>query len=70
MTCYMAVGDKYGCCPETHAVCCPDKVHCCPEGYSCTDEKCVLGKFLHALLDLKVREQEPPVLVLMVRCVS
>ena len=61
-TCCMAVGDKYGCCPETDAVCCPDKIHCCPEGYSCTDEKCVLGKSLHPLLHLKVREQEPPVL--------
>ena len=58
----MAVGDKYGCCPETYAVCCPDKIHCCPEGYSCTDGKCVLGKSLHPLLDLKVHEQEPPVL--------
>ena len=62
VTCCMAVGDKYSCYPETHAVCCPDKIHCCPEDYSCTDEKCVLGKSLHPLLDLKVREQEPPVL--------
>lgn len=60
-TCCPVVGDdKYGCCPHTSAVCCPDKKHCCPSGYSCQDssEKCFRADSSHPLLQLVSQQPE------------
>ena len=34
-TCCLTSDDKYGCCPQSHATCCSDRIHCCPSGYLC-----------------------------------
>ncbi|GFU48511.1 progranulin [Nephila pilipes] len=34
-TCCELLNGKYGCCPLSNAVCCPDKIHCCSANERC-----------------------------------
>ncbi|XP_056404114.1 progranulin isoform X2 [Hyla sarda] len=34
-TCCVGPGGYWQCCPFSHGVCCPDRVHCCPYGHVC-----------------------------------
>ncbi|KAM5134808.1 progranulin [Mantella aurantiaca] len=34
-TCCVGLGGQWSCCPYSHGVCCPDRLHCCPFGHVC-----------------------------------
>ena len=54
-TCCAIAGNKFGCCPQPSAVCCPDLKHCCAAGSVCDKGKCIRFGESHPLLQLTVR---------------
>lgn len=58
-TCCVGYGGTWNCCPYSHGVCCPDRVHCCPYGHVCLNSGAQCSRGGDLRWDMLLKELKP-----------